>query len=141
MWFVWLAVGAAVVSGGVTTVGAFCGVAWALTVLTVLGTVLTLSGLGWGVRRLTNEHRQIGSDLDAIANVAADHDSDSQGQQARMYAIRPPSSAWVDVLYLKEWIRRLVLEHAVQSLELPALLAVLGIVCAGVASVWSVWAA
>jgi hypothetical protein len=73
----WLAAATAAVSGAVTTIGAFCGAEWALTALTVLGTVLTLGGLGWGVRRLTSEYRRFVSDLDAIASVAADQDSDN----------------------------------------------------------------
>ncbi|MGR6997288.1 hypothetical protein ACU686_02900 [Yinghuangia aomiensis] len=101
---------------------------------------LTLGGLFWGARRLVLEHRGLVRDLDEIQRIANDPTLDDDERKARRLAVLQPSSTWGDVFYLREWVRRFVVQQAMGSLGPPALLTVAGIVGSTVASVWSLWA-
>jgi hypothetical protein len=138
----WLAVffvSTVAVAGGVLSVLATAGQDWAVSTLTVLGGAMTLVGLAWGVRALAREYRDLVKDLDQIAKLTTRTDLTRDKQAELREAVRPPSSSYVDVLYLKEWIRRLILEHTFQSVKYPAALTAVGIICSTLAGVWSVW--
>ena len=56
-----------------------------------------------------------------------------------MKMVIAPSSSWNDVSYLKEWIRRRVVEQATENLGLPMLFTLLGLTAGAAASIWSLY--
>ncbi|MFG3189261.1 hypothetical protein [Streptomyces omiyaensis] len=110
-----------------------------LTVITILGAVLTLGGLAYGARKLAREYKELGQKLDAVAAIAADPALDEDERQARRNAVLPPTSSWGDIQYFREWVRYFILQQAASGLGWPAALTASGVVLSTAASAWSVW--
>jgi hypothetical protein len=111
-----------------------------LTVITILGAVLTLAGITVGARRLVQEHRYLVRKLDEVTAVGMGESLTPQEITDRRTAILPPTSTWGDIEYFREWVRRFILEQAVTNLGLPAVLTGCGVILSTVASAWGVWA-
>ncbi|MFE5898033.1 hypothetical protein ACFQ67_11510 [Streptomyces sp. NPDC056488] len=110
-----------------------------LTVITILGAVLTLGGLAYGARKLSSEYKELGRKLDEVANISQDSSLTSEEKEARRNATLPITSNWDDVTYFREWVRYFILQQAVTGLGWPAALTASGVVLSTVASTWSVW--
>lgn len=110
-----------------------------LTVITILGAVLTLGGLTYGARKLAREYKQLGRKLEEAASIAADPSLTNDEREARRNAVLPPTSTWNDTLYFREWVRYFILQQAVTGLGWPAALTASGVLLSTVASAWSVW--
>lgn len=106
--------------------------------MTVLALVFTVGGLVWGAGELRAEHRRLAWEMRGLDIILRSEMPDSEKVQL-MHLVRPPSSSWNDVSYLKELIRLFILEQAVGSLKAPLLLTLLGVVMGSSASVWSLW--
>ncbi|MER7909980.1 hypothetical protein [Streptomyces sp. NPDC096068] len=110
-----------------------------LTVITILGAVLTLGGLAYGARKLSREYRELGQKLTDAGAISGDQSVPKEERDARRHAILPPTSSWGDIEYFREWVRYFILQQAVTGLGWPAALTASGVVLSTVASAWSVW--
>lgn len=110
-----------------------------VTAMTIIGAVLTLGGLGWGARRLVFEHRELVAALAEVRRIDQDDSLTVDEQTAQKEAALPHTSSWADVEYIREWVRRFILEQALSNLRWPAALTATGVVLSTVASVWGVW--
>jgi len=106
--------------------------------MTVLALLFTVGGLLWGARELQAEHRQLAWEMRGLDVILHSQMPDEE-KRPLMDMVRPMSSTWNDVSYLKELIRLFILEQAVGSLKAPLLLTLLGVVMGSAASVWSLW--
>ncbi|MFF3690711.1 hypothetical protein [Streptomyces sp. NPDC002187] len=110
-----------------------------LTVITILGAVLTLGGLAFGARRLRSEYKVLARKLEEVTRIAGDSSLSGDEQNRQRHAVLPPSSTFGDVEYFREWVRCSILEQAVSNLGWPAALTALGVLLSTVASAWGVW--
>ncbi|MET7711017.1 hypothetical protein [Streptomyces sp. NPDC005407] len=110
-----------------------------LTVITILGAVLTLGGLAFGARRLRSEYKELSQKLDEVTRINFDQSLTSGERNAQRHAILVPSSTLGDVEYFREWVRCSILQQAASNLGWPAALTALGVVLSTVASAWGVW--
>lgn len=110
-----------------------------LTVITVLGAVLTLGGLAFGARRLRNEYKELSRKLDEVTRISYDESLTSEEQNRQRHAVLAPSSTFGDLEYFREWVRCSILEQAASNLGWPAALTALGVLLSTVASAWGVW--
>lgn len=118
-----------------------CGVKTAVVILTVLGGVLPLVGIGIGAKRVIAEHRKLGSQLAEIAAIMKDPSIPDDQKLPRAKGVLQPQFTWARVTYTFEEIRYQILVNAASDLKLAAILAVGGILCGTVGSVWSLYLA
>ncbi|MCQ4043863.1 hypothetical protein ACFOSC_26550 [Streptantibioticus rubrisoli] len=107
--------------------------------LTILGAALTIGGLLWGAGLLRKEYRRLVADLDELERISRDESLTAEQRTAQRHAVRYPTSTWGDIEYFREWIRRSILEQAVDNLGAPAVLTGAGILCSTAAGVWSLY--
>ncbi len=110
----------------------------AVALLTALGALLTVGGLLWGARRLLKERDDLNWRFRGIDIIRDSQVPDDQKVDL-MKMVIAPSSSWNDVSYLKEWIRRRVVEQATENLGLPMLFTLLGLTAGAAASIWSLY--
>lgn len=135
----WWALGGGFAIGAGTVLGAyFDGARGTAAVLTVLALVFTIVGLIWGARELRAEHRRLEWEMRGI-EIILRSEMPKDEQRRHMDMIRPISSTWNDVSYLRELIRLFILEQAMGGLRAPLLLTLSGVVLGSGTSVWSLW--
>ncbi|MFD7982124.1 hypothetical protein ACFV4M_01925 [Kitasatospora indigofera] len=129
---------AAVLCGALITAVRLDGARGAVALLTALGAFFTVGGLLWGARRLLKERADLNWRFRGIQIIQRSQVPDDQ-KAGLMNMVIDPSSTWGDVLYLKEWIRRRVVEQAAENLGLPMLFTLLGLTAGAAASIWSLY--
>lgn len=110
-----------------------------LTVITILGAVLTLGGLAFGARKLAQEYRELGAKLEEVTRIAFDPAVTGDDQNTQRHAVLPVTSSFSDLEYFREWVRYFILKQAASGLGWPIAFTAAGVVLSTVASVWSVW--
>lgn len=110
-----------------------------IAILSLVGGVLPLLGVGFGARRVIADYRDLGRKLDQVEQIMKDSAIPSTERNARAAEILTPEFTWGRLTYTYEWIRYLILRNAVGDLRGPAIATSVGIVCGTVASVWALF--
>ena len=110
-----------------------------ITILSLLGGILPLLGVGFGARRVIADYRDLGRKLDQVEQIMKDPAIPDTERSSRAKEVLAPEFTWGRLTYTYEWIRYLILRNAVGDLRGPAIATVVGIVCGTVASVWALF--
>jgi hypothetical protein len=116
-----------------------CSMKTVVVILSVLGGVLPLLGIGFGAKRVITEHRRLGRQLTEIDAIMKDPSIADDQKVPRAVRIMQPQFNYGRMTFTFEWIRYQILANAAEDLKFAAILTIGGILCGTAGSVWSLY--